>query len=257
MLPPSISVALHTAAPGAQQLAPCDAHVVRVFAGPPAAGRCGYFGHRIYVRGDVDVFPLGSRCAWHDDAETTVLRISIAPALVHRVARALGRDPGRAVLRARHKLREPRIEHVAWALAEHADAGGLFADSLGIALVAQLLGEPAPPSPAASREHEIAARATSVIDAQLDRPITVAWLARELAISPTHLKRVFRRATGLPIHAYVVQQRVERARQLLATSELGLAEIALAAGFAHQSHMARWIRRLLDVSPHTLRPSRE
>jgi len=57
----------------------------------------------------------------------------------------------------------------------------------------------------------------------------------------------------LPIHAYVVERRVERARGLIAAGELPLAEIALAAGFVHQSHMARWMRRLLGTTPAQLR----
>jgi AraC family transcriptional regulator len=50
-------------------------------------------------------------------------------------------------------------------------------------------------------------------------------------------------------HQYVIQQRVERANQLLQKGELSLAEIALACGFAHQGHLNRHFKRLTGVTP--------
>jgi AraC-like DNA-binding protein len=46
--------------------------------------------------------------------------------------------------------------------------------------------------------------------------------------------------------------RIERARLLLDEGGLSAAEVALAAGFSHQSHMARWMRRELGETPRTL-----
>jgi AraC family transcriptional regulator len=47
----------------------------------------------------------------------------------------------------------------------------------------------------------------------------------------------------------VVQRRVERARELLLRGELPISQVALEVGFAHQSHLARWMRRILGVTP--------
>lgn len=74
-------------------------------------------------------------------------------------------------------------------------------------------------------------------------------LARVARMSASYLKTLFRRATGMPLHRYVVQRRVERARTLLERGDLPTSQIALEAGFAHQSHLARWMRRLLGVTP--------
>ena len=68
-------------------------------------------------------------------------------------------------------------------------------------------------------------------------------------MSASHLKTVFREATGLPVHQYVLRRRVERAQALLREGKLPINEIALATGFAHQSHLARHMRRLLGVTP--------
>ena len=54
---------------------------------------------------------------------------------------------------------------------------------------------------------------------------------------------------GQSVHAYVMERRVQRARALLLEKKLPISEVALEAGFAHQSHLARWMRRLLGVTP--------
>ncbi|RIK38057.1 MAG: hypothetical protein DCC55_22300 [Chloroflexi bacterium] len=58
-------------------------------------------------------------------------------------------------------------------------------------------------------------------------------------MSVSHLNTLFRRSTGLPVQEHVIQRRVERARELLVRGELPAIQVALDAGFAHQSHMAR------------------
>jgi AraC family transcriptional regulator len=47
----------------------------------------------------------------------------------------------------------------------------------------------------------------------------------------------------------VIQRRIERAKTLLRRDSLSMAEIAAATGFAHQSHMARHMRRVLGMPP--------
>lgn len=56
----------------------------------------------------------------------------------------------------------------------------------------------------------------------------------------------------MPVHQYVVQRRVERARALLLQGALSASQGALESGFAHQSHMAHCMNRLLGVSPSEL-----
>jgi AraC family transcriptional regulator len=54
------------------------------------------------------------------------------------------------------------------------------------------------------------------------------------------------------VHRYVVQKRVERAAQLLAKGE-PISSVAADVGFAHASHMARWMQRLLRTTPSQLK----
>jgi AraC family transcriptional regulator len=90
------------------------------------------------------------------------------------------------------------------------------------------------------------------IEEHLDEDLSIARLAASAAISASHFKTLFKRTAGVPVHQYVLQRRVERARTLLAAGDLPASQAALAAGFAHQSHMARSMRRLLGVTPRAI-----
>src|ERR1700691_2367557 len=65
--------------------------------------------------------------------------------------------------------------------------------------------------------------------------------------------RSFRSSVGLAPHAYVMRRRILRAQELLASTELPLADIAIATGFADQSHFCRRFRDMTGVPPRTFR----
>ena len=73
-------------------------------------------------------------------------------------------------------------------------------------------------------------------------------LAAAVNLSPFHFARVFRRATGLPPHAWLQQRRLEQARALLRDGCAPL-RVALQLGFADQSHMTRHFKRTYGLSP--------
>ena len=62
------------------------------------------------------------------------------------------------------------------------------------------------------------------------------------------LSRAFKAAFGIAPHAYLVQLRLARARQLLASGQPP-ARVAMTLGFADQSHMGRWFRRAYGLTP--------
>ena len=69
----------------------------------------------------------------------------------------------------------------------------------------------------------------------------------------SHFRALFGRSFGQPPHRYVIERRLARARVLIEADAAPLAEVALMAGFSHQSHLARWMRRLEGVTPGELR----
>ena len=77
-------------------------------------------------------------------------------------------------------------------------------------------------------------------------------LAQEAGLSPFHFARMFRVATGLTPHAYLLDARVRRAKTLLLGDE-PLAQLAGTLGFASQSHFTATFRRRTGVTPHQYR----
>ena len=92
-------------------------------------------------------------------------------------------------------------------------------------------------------------RIKEYVFAHLDEPIEVAALAGVAARSPFHFTRLFTQAVGVTPHRYVVHLRLRRAIELIRDGRSGLAEIAAHTGFADQSHLSRWVRRVHGVSP--------
>jgi len=64
---------------------------------------------------------------------------------------------------------------------------------------------------------------------------------------------MFKHSTGLPPHRYVVRRRVERAKVLLADTELTIAAIAGRCGFSHHQHLAASFSQLVGTTPSRFR----
>jgi AraC family transcriptional regulator len=91
------------------------------------------------------------------------------------------------------------------------------------------------------------------IEAELDTNLSLASLARESGYSRAHFIRMFRAATGLTPHQYVLERRLSTAQQLLRQSKMLLADIAVRCGFSSQTHMNDVFRKQLGVTPQEYR----
>lgn len=135
----------------------------------------------------------------------------------------------------------------------------LFADSVARLIAAQLV-----------RHHTIArhialpritglqpgqlARVRALVAEKMEAPLGVDDLARTANLSPIHFARQFKRTTGRAPYQYIIEQRVERARELL-RGPLPIAEIAIRCGFTHQEHLTRMFGRLTGLTPAAYRKS--
>lgn len=90
--------------------------------------------------------------------------------------------------------------------------------------------------------------AKELLAARLGEPPSLEELAAAVNLSPFHFARVFRRATGLPPHAWLQQRRLEQARALLRDGCAPLS-VALQLGFADQSHLTRQFKQVYGVGP--------
>lgn len=92
-------------------------------------------------------------------------------------------------------------------------------------------------------------RAKEALEAHLVGGLPLEDVARECRLSVGHFSRAFRQTTGMPPHQWLLRQRIETAKRLLATSRMSLAEVATASGFGSQSYLTRFFSRRTGVSP--------
>jgi AraC-like DNA-binding protein len=92
-------------------------------------------------------------------------------------------------------------------------------------------------------------RVREYVETHLSESMDLAELAAVAGLSVYHFARAFKQTAGVTPHHYLVRQRIERAQEMLARSELPLSEVALATGFSDQSHLARHFRQLVGMTP--------
>lgn len=242
-----------------------DPRIVIHFGAPVGIGcERGGLAHRgVAIHGDVDIIPAGVRSQWILGSRDSALVIGVSQELLSEAAIALAVDPSEVVLVNRFKVRDVKLEHLAWALKAEMDdgfpGGRLYTESIGTAMACQLLREHSTSSPRrAQLQPGVMApfrlrRVLSFIEDNLNDDLSLGAIAAASGLSISHCQRAFCRVMGVSVHQYVIRRRVERAKNLLTNARLSLNEVALAAGFAHQSHMALQMRRLLGVSPARIR----
>jgi transcriptional regulator of acetoin/glycerol metabolism len=98
-------------------------------------------------------------------------------------------------------------------------------------------------------------RVREYVDAHLSENIDLAMLAAVAGLSLHHFARQFKQSSGVTPHHYLTKKRVERAQEMLAQTGLSLSEIAYAAGFSDQSHLARHFRYMVGTTPREFRRS--
>jgi AraC family transcriptional regulator len=133
-------------------------------------------------------------------------------------------------------------------------ANQLFVDHvlLGLGInVAQTYGGMRPLSPpirgglAAWQEK----RAKQILSAHLDGRVPLKEVARACGLSVSYFSRAFRRSAGVTPHNWLLTLRVEVAKQKLREGRLSLRDVALACGFADQSHLTQVFARFVGLSP--------
>ena len=95
--------------------------------------------------------------------------------------------------------------------------------------------------------------AAGVLEGELEQPLRLRDVAARAGVTATYLARVFRRCTGRTMGSYLRAARARRAAALLASSANAAADIAMAAGFADQSHLSRVFKAEYGVTPHRYR----
>jgi AraC family transcriptional regulator len=239
--------------------------------------------------------PAGSSLPWHRHAGATICfvyrggfteryagltldckpgTLKITPAEEPHSNR-FGREETRGLLIEADPAGVERLGPHARVLQERASFQDAHLSLLGCRLLAELrAGDAAAPLAIEGLLLEVMAAATRAGQSRLHGTIPPRWvtqardllqdpggvgslgeLADAVGVHPVTLARGFRRAYGCSVGAYLRRLRVARAAQRLAETDDALAEIALEAGFADQSHFSNLFRRETGVSPSAFRRS--
>ncbi len=240
--------------------------LVGVHVGAPAKLVCRRDGRQYRgtaVHGDIDIIPADTPSRWemHDENDTTLL-LGLPQTLLHAVAHDSGLDVARIEIRNRFQIRDTELEQLCWAMKREMESGcqsgRFYLDGLALAMASRLVARHSSvakltPEPNGGLSGHRLKQVLAFIEHHLADDLSLQQIAAVAEVSASHLNALFRRSMQMPVHQYVIQRRVERAKTLLTQDGLSMAEIALAAGFAHQSHMARHMRRALGLPPRAMK----
>ncbi len=264
----AIEVAHHQFLPGEIETLPFKGHLVNMHLSAPhrlLQKRNERTHEGLEATGAVDVMPAGSEGYWRMEAASEDMSILLEDRFIHKVAAEAGADPDKIEVVPFFSAPDPQVERIGLSLLSEMKTGGLggelYAESLANVLALHLLRHHSSLGRRSRRKAErgdgFSKRALGLaidyINDNLSRKVTLTEIAGAAHVSPYHFARLFKTATGLSPHQYVIRRRVERAKTLLVGTDLPIAEVAGAVGFANQSHLALHLRRLLGVSPNTLR----
>ena len=96
-------------------------------------------------------------------------------------------------------------------------------------------------------------RAIEFMHDNCEKELKLSEIARAAFLSEFHFARMFKKITGTSPHAYLASLRIERARRLLAETDLSIAEIAAQVGYSSQSHFTKVFGEALGITPHAFR----
>jgi AraC family transcriptional regulator len=215
------------------------------------------------MKGDLSIAPAGSSLFSQWQEEDQYLRIRIAAKFLQQVAQeAIDLDPDRVELLPEFRSRNLQIEQVSLMLLDELKNGGmagrLYVESLTNALAVQLLRNYAATQPCLAvyeeglRDCQLL-QVTDYINDHLTSDIKLSDLAQLLGMSQFHFSRLFKQSMGISPHQYLLQQRIERAKQLLKETKLSIMEIALLCGYSSHSHLGKSFRQHTGITPKAYR----
>jgi AraC family transcriptional regulator len=219
----------------------------------------------LYAKGDFCITPaqMPFFCRW--DSDDRLLQIRITDRFMAQVAtEALSIDPARLEVIPTFRTRDPQLEAIAMLvlteLKQENLGSSLYIDSLTNVLAVHLLRQYSASKPqlaiyAGGLPQRQLQQILEYIHAHLERDIKLADLAGLLGMSQFHFSHLFKQSIGTSPYQYLLQQRIERAKQLLKQTNRSIVDIAFCCGFNSHSHLSKQFRQLTGMTPKSYRSS--
>jgi len=204
------------------------------------------------IPGCATIIPAGQATGWLVDGELDVVTLSLS-------SRELQSAPARDQFqRMRFAFTDPlgvalTRQVLAELYAPQTDERTVYVGALVNALKAHMMRGPVAAATASFPTSDFSAyRIHHIMNAILAKPEadhSLEALAADAGLTPSHFCRIFKKATGITPHQYVMKARLDRAQELLGASDLSIAAIAESLGFTSQSHFTRAFRQYAGQTP--------
>lgn len=256
-----LTVERHISAPNQLEFPGCTQHLLCLLLSNGNQQRMTRIGEqkseKFQAKGDFWICPAQVSGLWEWDSTDESLMFMIEPFLLSRTAAEVsGLDANNIELLSTVSAHDPQIEAIARLFQAELDTGGmggqLYVESLMQVFIIHLLRQYCAFQPKMQQEGLPDNRLQQVLDyiySHLDQPIHLTELAEISRLSQYHFCRLFKQAMGIAPYQYVLQQRMEKAKELLKQGKYMIAEIALLVGCTDQSRFTRHFKKYVGVTP--------
>ena len=223
-------------------------------------------GKRIATKGssgNLCITPAGQSISAIWEKRLDNMMMILDPAFIDRAASENGIS-SRFEFAEVYKQNDPLIQQLGLTLLEESESatpsGRLYSDSVIQTLTLHLLNhygtsQPVSPNVTGGLPGYKLRRVKEFITENLEEDLSLAEISAVADLSQFHFARAFRKSTGLTPQQFLMQQRIERAKELLAKNDLPIVEISLRTGFKNQSHFTSLFRKFTTITPKVWRES--
>jgi AraC family transcriptional regulator len=196
-------------------------------------------------------------------AEWLLLRLS-PPLLIETATRLKLYRTGSNLLFSHSQTNDPKLQTLLTAMRSEMLEGAAGWREVIQSLVQQLVVHLLRAHVNLKRSEELELSRVGMVDRRLRRAIefmhdncarelSLAEIADAAYLSEFHFARLFKKITGTTPHAYLAALRIERARKLLAETDLPITEVGAQVGYNSQSHFTKIFREATGITPHAFR----
>ncbi len=217
----------------------------------------------LYAKGDFCITPAQMPFFARWESDDRFVQIRIASRFIQQVAsETLVVKSGALELLPEFKQRDPQLEAIAMLLLSELRreefSSSLYIESLANVLSIHLLRQYAATKPTlpiyeGGLPQRQLLQVLDYINEYLHQDIKLADLASLLDMSPFHFSHLFKQSIGTSPHQYLLQQRIEQAKQLLKQTDQSIMDIAFLCGFNSHSHLSKQFRQQTGITPSAYR----